>query len=386
MKKFRAISAIMALAIFLCNPSLYATESKVVGKINTFCDNIINEFPIPAGYKTTIAITEFDNKSEKARKNKIGFAVSELITERFSKSMKFIVTEKKQVEKIISSLELEQSGLYDSDKVSSVGKLVGARYITVGSVSELAGFYRISLRIITVETGKVVLSKSLELDSALLEEESEKDLPPAYRIYVGGGLKYHLSPADEVNKPGQPIVSVGFYYDMKTVHSLGFRASMYIIPEEEGDNSKNYAETIGSVKKRYYLNDRDVTKQFEFSLGYGYVFHIFKHLSIKPCLYVGYAFINYELIYGLNEYDPPSSTSGTTTIWVRENTTFHDITINPSLDILIAYNMPLSLMISVGYNYGFMKSNASWSYESFNESIELTRPGITLNAGLMFHF
>ncbi|MCP4130085.1 MAG: hypothetical protein GY754_03610 [bacterium] len=192
MKNSRVILTAFSLVIFLCSPSLYATESKVVGKINGFCDNIIKEFPVTANEKVTIAITEFDNKSEKAEKNKIGFAVSEIITERFSKSAKFIVTEKKQLEKIISTLELEQSGLYDSDKVSSVGKLVGAKYIAVGSISELAGFYRVSLRILTVETGKIIFTKSLELDSALLEEESDKYLPPSYRVYVGGGLKYLL--------------------------------------------------------------------------------------------------------------------------------------------------------------------------------------------------
>ncbi|HOJ52286.1 MAG TPA: penicillin-binding protein activator LpoB [Syntrophales bacterium] len=72
---------------------------------------------------------------------------------------------------ILNQLKLQQSGLFDSKTVAQVGKLVGAKYILRGTISNIRKrserkdivYYNIILQIVNIETGEIVWTDEKEV-------------------------------------------------------------------------------------------------------------------------------------------------------------------------------------------------------------------------------
>lgn len=72
---------------------------------------------------------------------------------------------------ILNQLKLQQSGLYDTQTVAQVGKLVGAKKILRGTISSIRKrterkdiiFYNITLQIVDIETGDILWTDEKEI-------------------------------------------------------------------------------------------------------------------------------------------------------------------------------------------------------------------------------
>jgi curli biogenesis system outer membrane secretion channel CsgG len=70
------------------------------------------------------------------------------------------IVERDRLEAILKELELVQAGKVDARTAAKVGKLVGARYIVMGSFFDLFGNLRIDAKLVDVETGVILGSIS----------------------------------------------------------------------------------------------------------------------------------------------------------------------------------------------------------------------------------
>ena len=66
------------------------------------------------------------------------------------------IVERERLEDILKELDLASSGKIDPDTAAKVGKLIGARYLVVGSYFDLFGSLRIDSRLLNVETGEII--------------------------------------------------------------------------------------------------------------------------------------------------------------------------------------------------------------------------------------
>lgn len=168
----------------------WAQRSAFTAQMEQFTHSLVAQLSAKTPKGSAIAIADFDNKDAAAGAPDLGFAVSEIVTQDFQRSGYFLVLEKKQLQQILKTMELQQSGLYDSDKAATIGKLIDAKYLMVGSITKTAGFYHVAVRIVEVETGSVILSDGIDLDAALLESAAEKYLPPRYRAFIGSSMSW----------------------------------------------------------------------------------------------------------------------------------------------------------------------------------------------------
>ncbi len=68
----------------------------------------------------------------------------------------FTVVERSQLQAILDELELGHEGVVDPATAGKLGKLLGARWLVLGSYFELVGSLRIDARLVRVETGEIV--------------------------------------------------------------------------------------------------------------------------------------------------------------------------------------------------------------------------------------
>jgi curli biogenesis system outer membrane secretion channel CsgG len=82
--------------------------------------------------------------------------IAEFLTTAAVDSGRFSIVERSLLEKVMKELELGQSGIIEEGKAREIGRMVGAGAILTGSVSRLGNTMRIDVRLIDVESGKIL--------------------------------------------------------------------------------------------------------------------------------------------------------------------------------------------------------------------------------------
>lgn len=333
------------LIVFLTVVTVIAADEGVIkADIEKLADKAAGKLSETGTTDQSIAIADFDNKTRKAKESNMGHAVSEVVTERFKKFGKFVVIENRQISKIMAQMELEQTGLYDSKKTAAIGNLVGAKLMIVGSVSEIGGFYNVSLRVVRIETGEVMVTESKEIPITTMESVAALYKPADYRIFLGGGLFGRNFTSGVAPRNGAMIYLGGSYKftGNHTLIGLGAYCTGYDTTAEL--NSKP-AGAVNASAELLFKNS------YSFSAGYGYEFALTRILSLRPALMFGYSFQNLTL----NEkYLVVTAIVGPTTFYSSttnsSNISFNAPYVSPVVNFIFMGNSPISFNLEAGAN------------------------------------
>ena len=105
----------------------------------------------------SIAVLEFEARG-----------VSELeastLTDRFRSELvrthTFVQIERSRIDQITNEQKLQVSGVVSDAKLVEIGELLGAEFLVLGSIGKLANTYTIDLRVVEVQSGKIIASYS----------------------------------------------------------------------------------------------------------------------------------------------------------------------------------------------------------------------------------
>lgn len=122
----------------------------------------------------SIAVTQFTSSGISSE---IATALSNEFEYEISKLSKDItVVERTQITKLLNEQGFQQSGVTDSEDAVKIGKLLGADYLVVGSVSVVGSTYSVTVKIVSVDEGSII-------DSASMKHQGDID------HYLESGLK-----------------------------------------------------------------------------------------------------------------------------------------------------------------------------------------------------
>ena len=117
-----------------------------------------------ARFRSRVAVLDFEDGFEYARKTRLGFSVSELLASHLIREAKGLrVVERKQMDKVLSELELQLSGFLTEPEAARLGALVGADLLLLGSVLEAGDDVTIVVRLVETDTGAALLSESVSV-------------------------------------------------------------------------------------------------------------------------------------------------------------------------------------------------------------------------------
>ncbi|MEJ5301269.1 MAG: FlgO family outer membrane protein [Thermodesulforhabdaceae bacterium] len=103
-----------------------------------------------------LAVLELDFLERSGRQDPMGRMIAEFLTTAAVDSGRFSIVERSLLEKVMKELELGQTGIVEEGKAREIGRMVGAEAILTGSVSRLGNTMRIDVRLIDVESGKIM--------------------------------------------------------------------------------------------------------------------------------------------------------------------------------------------------------------------------------------
>lgn len=107
----------------------------------------------------------------------LGWSVAENLRTALSRERVFTVVERAQLEKVLEELQLQATGVVDSETALKVGKALGATMVVIGSVTKIGNTYTLNTRFVNVETGTVEHADALTCRSL-------DDLPQAIEDLV----------------------------------------------------------------------------------------------------------------------------------------------------------------------------------------------------------
>src|SRR6266498_1076768 len=155
----------------------------------TFCCLLITSAAL-ASSKPTIGVADFRNQSAAAWwYGGAGHDLSSMLTNELSSSEKFHVVERAKLDHVLNEQDLGASGRVSKGSAAKIGKLTGARYLVMGTVSSyqentagtggglsLRGFsvggkkqdayMSVDLRVVDTTTGDVAFTRTVEARSS----------------------------------------------------------------------------------------------------------------------------------------------------------------------------------------------------------------------------
>jgi TolB-like protein len=133
----------------------------------------------------TIAIMEFDNFSVgkyQEQLGPLGKGLADFFEHDFGKISSMKVIERDKINYVLKEQELQKSGAVDQSTAVRVGKILGAKYMVFGSITQLDDRNtRMVVKVVSVETSEIIASVDKEgapnyvkLEKGLVEELAQK--------------------------------------------------------------------------------------------------------------------------------------------------------------------------------------------------------------------
>ncbi|MCK5148935.1 hypothetical protein KAR48_19425 [bacterium] len=138
----------------------------------------------------TIALFPFQSNESLARK-KVNLAVSEILTQKLIVQSFFKLVERVQLEILLSEQKLGMTGIVESQTAAEVGKMLGARFVALGSIVQVGKSYQISVKLVETSTSEIIGAVIVEVPIKVFDQEASRYLmlvpnQQAIGLYVEG--------------------------------------------------------------------------------------------------------------------------------------------------------------------------------------------------------
>jgi len=114
-----------------------------------------------------VAVLRFDNggshgnDADEGDFADLGVGLQQMLLTELSQNSHLRIIERGRLNALLSEQDLAAQGRTDKAGAAQIGKLVGARYVILGSYTDLYGQFRMDARVVDVETGDVLKSESV---------------------------------------------------------------------------------------------------------------------------------------------------------------------------------------------------------------------------------
>jgi TolB-like protein len=114
-----------------------------------------------ADTRVPVVVLYFDNNTANREYDVLQKGLADMLITDLSASQQLQVVEREKLETLVGELKLQNSKFFDAATARKVGQMVGARYAVTGAFTAFDPELRLDVRLLEVETSKVVASQSV---------------------------------------------------------------------------------------------------------------------------------------------------------------------------------------------------------------------------------
>ena len=111
--------------------------------------------------KVAVVVLYFDNNTPNRDYDVLQKGLADMLITDLSASDQLQVVEREKLESLVGELKLQKSKYFDAATAQKVGKMVGAKYAVTGAFAAFDPEMRLDVRLLEVDTSKVVASQSV---------------------------------------------------------------------------------------------------------------------------------------------------------------------------------------------------------------------------------
>ncbi len=108
----------------------------------------------------TVAVVDFNNDTGSEAYDNLKRGISESLMTKLARRPELTLVERGQLSKAIQELGFSQSVYASGTEAKAIGKMTGASYLITGNVVKAGDRFEINVRMLDVETAKVLVSES----------------------------------------------------------------------------------------------------------------------------------------------------------------------------------------------------------------------------------
>lgn len=188
-----------------------------------------------------LAVMPFEALGAEAREKDLGRVSAELLASRLTLEPRLLQVERARLGPILEELERSDQGKLSPEGAASVGRLVGANRVVVGSVAEAGAEYLVTARVVDTETAQVLaaadqsLSREgfVALSEDLVEVKSRAGAALRSAVLPGWGQLYN-------GDTGRGVA----YLSLFASAAIGAAASAWLGSSAEDDYHRNTPDTV----------------------------------------------------------------------------------------------------------------------------------------------
>lgn len=280
------------------------SRDKLKKSISNLVDSVVRDIPAN-GKKTRVIIPNFDRINDDRSQRNFNYAFLDMLSSRISGKKSYQVLERDAVDEILDTLDLDTRGLYGSKKEAALGKMVDADYIIIGQLKMSADESReyIKIKVIDVKGGGILSEKKTQFDRLtfgeasrdfLIEKDSYEYIPPYLRFTAGMEYYQHVTTTHFKNKAGDLGFNLGVVFDLNKTHSFQVLTNVIFNMAGMFEYDNRDIDIPGEDIKDKVISAVDFTTTIEYQMGYGYIFKPFRMVYIRPSIFLGYNYTQYN--------------------------------------------------------------------------------------------
>lgn len=292
--KRRVIRAIL-ICLLLSAAAAWSDAQTDVTKILTGMAHAYREGRAPDAFKPALAILPFENQGDAPKRLGLAETLGAMVEDTMRKSVDFVLVDRRGLDAALKEVELALSGLGDPASVD-LGNLRSAQFLLQGAVGEVPDGFRLSVRLIEVETSLVVFASYVDIDRDDLVRASEDFADRKYVTEYGLGLEMSYSAfylltgpmADAEGQPAAPFLSAALVYRPARwlMLSVGFDAvggQLWLAGTKESTEvsileSVNFGDTGAATAEDTYSYSK-TRSYLGMDLGIGFVLNMTRRLN-----------------------------------------------------------------------------------------------------------
>ncbi len=112
------------------------------------------------GVRPRIAVITVKPPRKAAARGGYSDAVSEMLTTAFIKTGRFEVLERSQAKQLLNERRLAEMGIAAAESAISIGKILEAKYLVIGSAAKLGNLIEVDVRFVDTESGKALIAEN----------------------------------------------------------------------------------------------------------------------------------------------------------------------------------------------------------------------------------
>ena len=222
------------------SPATKDVQGSVQAGVQSLCDALADHLAAKSGGSfQRIAVLPFEATDGEAKSKSLGQLSAELLSTRLSLRPGILQVERQRIGSVVGELQRSEKGEVSPEGAASVGKLLGANQVILGSISVAGSQYVLNARLVDAETGKVLTAADqavsregfIELSEDMVETKSRGGAALRSVAVTGWGQIYN---GDTVRGIGYLALGGGLAAGAVASAVLGMQAKDEYLTNEPG--------------------------------------------------------------------------------------------------------------------------------------------------------